>query len=253
MATWVSHLIIADRVLAQRPRLDRRGFCAGSVAPDCNQENADFTDFTPSRETTHWMSVKGDKATADCAGFYRAYIESRIDEIQSAEEYAFLLGYWVHLITDVEFQRTLRDDEARVDAAWARVLAHPALAEKAREMEKSWASVKRLIPKEDRMKDIYAIEAEYLAAHPDSGYLTEILPLQSFPDYIDYLPKGAIVRKIGVVGYLPTAEESAYPFIALSREEYAAFLDRAEALVTAALRRAVRFPEPPASQGQNKT
>ncbi len=253
MSTWVSHLIIADRALEAVPGLDRRGFCVGNIAPDCNVENADWTAFTPSRERTHWMSVENDKSTADCEGFYRAYIESRADAISSAEEYAFLLGYWAHLITDVEFQRTLRDDKARVDAAWARVLAHPALAEQAKGLEKSWASVKRLIPKEDRMKDIYAIEAEYLAAHPDSGYLTELLPLQSFPDYIDYLPKGAIVRKIGVVGYLPTAEESAYPFIALSREEYAAFLDRAEALVTAALRRAVRFPEPPASQGQNKT
>ena len=241
MASWVSHLIIADRVLAQMPRIDRRGFCVGSIAPDCNVENADWTAFTPSRETTHWMSIENDKSTADCDGFYRAYIERRINAIRSAEEYAFLLGYLIHLIADVEHQRFIYD-EARVDAAWARVLACPELAERARGMEKSWKAVKRVVPKAERMKDIYAIEAEYLAAHPASGYLTEILPLKSFPDYIDYLPRGAIVRKIGVMGYLPKAEESAHPFVALSREEYAAYLDRAEELALEALRRAVIFP-----------
>ena len=237
MATWVSHLIIADKALAQMPQLDRRGFCVGSIAPDCNVENADGTDFTPSRETTHWMRVKGDKCSADCDGFLRAYIEDRRDAIRSDEEYAFLLGYAAHLVADAEFQRFIRDDEARISAAWARVLSCPALAEKARGMEKSWASIKRLIPKDERMKDIYTIEADYLAAHPGSGYLTEILPLTSFPDYIDYLPKGAIVRKIGVMGYLPKAAESAYPFAALSREEYDSYLGWAAELAIAAISR----------------
>jgi len=241
MPTWVSHLIIADRVLARMPHLDRRGFCVGSIAPDCNVENADWTAFTPSRETTHWMSVKDDKSTADCDGFCRARIESRLNAIQSAEEYAFLLGYWAHLIADVAFQRHILD-EARVAASWTRVLSCPDLAERARGMEPGWKAVKRLIPKEERRKDVCTIEAEYLAAHPDSGYLTEILPLSSFPDYIDYLPKGAIVRKIGVMGYLPAAEESAYPFVAISRREYGSYLERTAALVAQALARRTISP-----------
>lgn len=55
MATWVTHLIIADAVMNQFPKLDRRGFCVGNIAPDCNVENEDWTAFTPSREVTHWM------------------------------------------------------------------------------------------------------------------------------------------------------------------------------------------------------
>ena len=137
MATWVTHLIIADRVLARMPQLHHRGFCVGSIAPDCNLENEDWTAFTPSRERTHWMSVKNDKSTADCEGFYRAYIDSRAEAIRSAEEYSFLLGYLAHLVADVAFQRMIRD-EGRVNAAWSRVLACPDLADKARVMEKSW-------------------------------------------------------------------------------------------------------------------
>ena len=100
MATWVTHLIIADRMLAQMPQLHHLGFCVGNIAPDCNVENEDWTAFTPSRETTHWMSVKNDKSTADSEGFYRAYIESRADAIRSPEEYSFLLGYLAHSYLD---------------------------------------------------------------------------------------------------------------------------------------------------------
>ena len=68
------------------------------------------------------------------------------------------------------------------------------------------------------------MEAQYLSMYPASGYLTEILPLKDFPDYIDYLPKGSIVRKIGVMGYLPNADESIH-YIAISPAEYTAFVN----------------------------
>lgn len=58
MATWVTHLAVADKVMKEIPELDRRGFCVGNIAPDCNVENEDWTAFTPSREVTHWMSGK---------------------------------------------------------------------------------------------------------------------------------------------------------------------------------------------------
>lgn len=49
MASWVTHLMIADMVMKQCSKLDRRGFCVGNIAPDCNVENKDWTSFTPSR------------------------------------------------------------------------------------------------------------------------------------------------------------------------------------------------------------
>ena len=64
MATWVTHLMIADRVLEKVPALDRHFFCVGNIAPDCNVENEDWTVFTPSREVTHWMSAER-KTAAD--------------------------------------------------------------------------------------------------------------------------------------------------------------------------------------------
>ena len=45
MATWITHLMIADGVLERIPNLDRHGFCVGNIAPDCNVENEDLDSF----------------------------------------------------------------------------------------------------------------------------------------------------------------------------------------------------------------
>ena len=222
MATWITHLMIADSVLQHFPSLDRRGFCVGNIAPDCNVENGDWTAFTPSREVTHWMQGERKKAS-DCDAFYEEYIAKRRVGIQSAEEYAFLMGYYAHLITDAAFQKMIRD-ENRVKAAWKRIKGNEDLRERSAGMEETWDNAKKLIPKRVWTGHIYSLEAEYLNAHPDSGYMTEILPLKAFPDYIDYLPEGAIVRKIGVMGYLPEINEGLGEWIALSREEYEAYI-----------------------------
>ncbi len=228
MATWITHLMIADQVLARLPELDRRGFCVGSIAPDCNVENEDWTAFTPSRAVTHWMRGQR-KQASDCDAFCQAYLQNRTEQIQSEEERAFLLGYYAHLLTDAAYQAMIRD-ENRVRAVWNRIKGNAQLRRASAGMEETWDMVKALIPKGERMREIYAMEAEYLEQHPDSGYLTEILPLKEFPDYIDYLPQGSVVRKIGVMGYLPQRAGDV-EFVSLSRQEYGAFVDRTVSLV----------------------
>ena len=147
------------------------------------------------------------KKASDCDAFCDEYILKRKDKIKSAEEYAFLLGYYSHLITDAAFQVMIRDED-RVREVWMRIKADEELSAAGTGMDETWDSVKRLIPKKDRISEIYAMEAEYLNNYPNSGYLTEIIPLKSFPDYIDYLPQGSIVRKICVMGYLPDLDKS---------------------------------------------
>ncbi len=92
-------------------------------------------------------------------------------------------------------------------------------------------TVKWLFPKDDRMKDFFCIEHEYLDSHPDSGWYTEIRGLEYFPDYIDYLPHQAIPKKIKIMYYEPSGEMSAYPFLAFSREEYYGMVDSSIKLV----------------------
>ena len=242
MAEWVTHIWVADEVLKQLPQLDRHGFCVGNIAPDCNLPNEEGTDFIPSRQVTHWMN--GNRKTADDGmEFYNQYVLSRIDEIKTKEELSFLLGYYSHLITDAEVQRTIRDPE-RVAASWKRIKNIPELAEKAAGLPEDWDAVKKLFPKNDRMKDFFCIEREYLDAHPDSGWFTEIQGLEYFPDYIDYLPEQSIPKKIKMMYYEPSGEKSMYPFLAFSREEYIGLIERSIRLVTEAIKDAASLSKP---------
>lgn len=229
MATWVTHIMIADQIMKEAGGLDRHGFCVGNIAPDCNIENEDWTSFTPSREVTHWMRGE-DKTISDGDLFYEEYIRKRKDEIRSEERYAFLLGYYAHLITDAAFQKFVRD-ENRVKAVWRRIKANESWKEKAKGYPEDWNSVRMVIPRNIRMNEIFTMEAEYLKEHPNSGYLTEIVPLKEFPDYIDYLPHGCIVRKIRIMGRIPEVDERIGNPVSISREEYDFFVNDAVKLI----------------------
>ncbi|MBR4034451.1 MAG: zinc dependent phospholipase C family protein [Clostridia bacterium] len=230
MATWITHMMVADSVMQKLPWLDRRGFCVGNVAPDCNIENEDWTSFTPSREVTHWMS--GDKKIGtDAERFLSEYVLKRISKISSIEEYSFLLGYYSHLVADAEFQKMIRDPE-RVAEVWKRIDADPEVSARAQGMVRTWDSVKIIVPKKERFREIYSIEGEYLRRNPSSGYYTEILTLKEFPDYIDYLPNGAIVRKIPKMTVNKELLQPIEKYISITENEVEAFVAETVAIVT---------------------
>lgn len=222
MASWITHLMIADRIMPVVPWLDRRGFCVGNIAPDCNIENEDWTAFTPSREVTHWIQGKR-KSLSDCEYFLENYVLPRREQLSGNEEFSFLIGYYTHLVADAVYDPMLKDP-GRLHAMWGRMMESDKYGDMARELAESFQNSKLIMSKEERLADISLIEAEYLYHHPESGYLTEILPLREFPDYLDYLPHGAIVRKTGnmaLPAYVPGSPDP----IAVSRGELYAFID----------------------------
>lgn len=221
MANWITHLRIADGVLRRLPELDKRGFCMGSIAPDCNVENADWTQFTPPREKTHWMTGKT-KLTADHEGFWNTQIPGRV--FASNEECSFFLGYYAHLVEDADFSRFLLDEQ-RVRTMWKRIRATPALAERTQGLPDTFESVRKVFPRHERMADICALESEYVHTHPDTTYLTVLQHVTRFPDYLDFLPPGAIVRKIGVMGGIPAKNEKEPQQIFCTREELDAWVE----------------------------
>lgn len=88
-----------------------------------------------------------------------------------------------------------------------------------------WTLIKEHVPKNERDREIRSMEAEYLKKHPDSAYITQILTLDDFPDYIDILPSGSIVNKIRIMGYMPSLDDRNSEPVTISREEYRKFVD----------------------------
>src|SRR5262245_39081459 len=61
MGTWISHLRIAENLLAQIPGLDEVAFAYGNLAPDSGLPNADWTIFDPPKTVTHFLRVGEDE------------------------------------------------------------------------------------------------------------------------------------------------------------------------------------------------
>lgn len=224
MPTWVTHFMVADQVLKKEPRLNRRGFCVGTVAPDCYTGKDVQSTFAFSQEIMHWKR-KEKQGTPGWELFYEECLLKRMKE-PASEEYAFLLGYYGHLLVDGAYQKMIRD-EGRLRTVWSRIQADPGLKALTEGKPADLDTIKKCICKKQREQEVYAMEAEYLLAHPDSGYLTEVLPLRDFPDYLDYLPTGSILRRIGLVGYIPRADEKLREHLFISREEYLTFVRQA--------------------------
>lgn len=205
---------IADEVLKQLPELDRVSFCMGSIAPDCNVENEDWTAFTPPREVTHWMT--GDqKLSADYEGFYARYLQ---DPSLSCEERSFYWGYLAHLMTDVSFFCFIHSPR-RTAACWQRICAVPALRRQAQGQLQTWESLKQIFGKKRVFAGMLAMENEYLYTHPETAYLTVLQTVRDFPDYLDFLPKGAIIRKIGIMGSVPARHAGTIDQLFFTRKE----------------------------------
>lgn len=229
MAGWITHSRIADKLLRRGLDIDAKSFCIGNIAPDCNVENEDWSAFTPSREVTHWMSVKNDKLTADYEAFYARYIENRHDI--STEERSFLLGYYAHLVTDVESQRFFRDDN-RIRDVFARIAVIPEMYEKVVGLPLDMDTLKAAFGgRKGVTQDVTYMENRYLLDHPDSVYNTIVRKTEDFPDYLDYLPIGAIPRKIRIMAGAADPNMEKPQFIFYSEVEYDTFIRRTTDLV----------------------
>jgi hypothetical protein len=55
MGSWISHLRIAEIILQSYPGLDVTNFTFGNLAPDSGMPNADWTQFDPPKELSHFL------------------------------------------------------------------------------------------------------------------------------------------------------------------------------------------------------
>lgn len=222
MANWITHVRISDNILEQGFNLDRRGLCIGSIAPDCNIESEDWKTFIPPREVTHWMHGEN-KLTVDYEGFFNQYIRGK--EFISQEHYAFLIGYYCHLVTDVAYQKFIRD-EKRVRASFERIKENSDLQRKVQGYPKNFDTLKMVFGRSNVFNDIRVQEAYYVTCNEQTLYNTILRKTEAFNDYLDYLPSGAIARKIKVMAYEASkiTDISNIEFYFFSREEYESFI-----------------------------
>ena len=147
MASWMIHLRIADRLLEQIPGLDETAFVMGNIAPDSGVPNADWSVYSPPKSVSHYKIKKGNESFFDLDCFIRERFSPELIRSYSLREFSFFLGYYAHLLTDVEWITEV------LQPSFA---AHPDKAEKDRtafvwELKRDW----------------YDLDFRYLEEHPD--------------------------------------------------------------------------------------
>ena len=220
MANWITHTFLAETLLMQGLPLDKRGFCIGNIAPDCNVENADWSVFTPPREVTHWMTGTS-KLTSDYEGFYRKYIDN--NQLQCSEEFSFFWGYYCHLITDVLYQKFVRDPD-RISACFRRLFKVNSNTVQLPDSPQTFDTLKKIFGKKRIFQDIEILENNIIFDNPDCAYNQVLRNTYSFPDYLSILPSGSIARKIPRMTYNVNERFPEVDLIFFTQEEYQRFL-----------------------------
>lgn len=101
MASWLTHLRVAEMIKQKVSEIDFPYFLMGSIAPDSGIPDESQRNYTPSKEVTHCKSQKdGNSAEMDETVFFNSYLVPEKIMTRSDSTRSFLWGYYFHLITD---------------------------------------------------------------------------------------------------------------------------------------------------------
>jgi hypothetical protein len=100
MGTWISHLRVAEKLLIHFPELDKITFTFGNLSPDSGIPNADWTEFDPPKEVTHFLSKGQEEHAIHDLVYYQKYLAD-VEPENDIKLYSFRLGYFFHLICDI--------------------------------------------------------------------------------------------------------------------------------------------------------
>ncbi|MHB1394759.1 MAG: hypothetical protein ACYCYE_17185 [Clostridia bacterium] len=101
MASWLTHLRVAEMIKQKVSEIDFPYLIIGSIAPDSGVPDESQRNYTPSKEVTHCRSQKdGSVADMDETMFFANYLVPEKIMTRSDSTRSFLWGYYFHLITD---------------------------------------------------------------------------------------------------------------------------------------------------------
>ncbi len=148
MASWMVHLRVADKLLEKIEGLEDSSFILGNIAPDSGVPNEDWSVFSPPGNVTHYRTKPEDKTFIDIDKYTEDYFTKEKIKGYSPKEYSFFLGYYTHLLTDIEWTRMVHSEGVNEENA-----------------KKENMSLSDFIWK--NKEDWYDLDFLYLEQHPD--------------------------------------------------------------------------------------
>lgn len=171
MGTWIAHLRVAENLLPHFPELDEVTFAFGNLSPDSGLPNADWTEFDPPKEVTHFLRKgEGEDAIHDLV-FYEQYV-ANIRPEENIKLYSFRLGYFFHLVCDL---------------MWAKRIGVTTKQEFKRLFESNPKEALELIK-----DDWYGLDQLYVRDYPENIFWRVILPSPDPPSYLPFVKNEAL-------------------------------------------------------------
>lgn len=200
MATWIAHMRVAEYLMKKYDKLNNHYFLVGNIGPDCGVPNEDWSSFTPNKDITHWSSNDGKNIDAD--DFKNNYLNIKDDK------YLFYLGYYFHLITDIEWLKL-----------YNRKKLDPLYYENLNKDKNFIWTIK---------KDWYGQDHLFLQNNPNFIFYTMFSSITEFNNiFFDFFPQEAFIRQIKYITdfYLSSTEDPNRNFPYLSKYEMDNFVD----------------------------
>lgn len=101
MATWLTHLRIAQKIKERIPGISLPYLMIGSIAPDSGLPDGNAKNYNPPKEITHFKTkLSEDQSKIDLDAFFNKYLSPSKFITRSDNTRSFLWGYYFHLIAD---------------------------------------------------------------------------------------------------------------------------------------------------------
>jgi len=182
MASWITHLRIADQIWKDNSDLHNNEYIVGNLAPDFGEPNNDWTVFTPPRTVTHWWNETTKKIEYD-----RYFVEYMNSENRKE---AFFIGYYCHLLVDYYWVMQIRT-----------------FFEK--ELQKSEGKYNPEQIKQYRKENMY-FEKKYFSENRDKLIFKLFLSIERFPNiYLPFFSSTAFMNRIDAMRKIITRIDEA--------------------------------------------
>jgi hypothetical protein len=183
MGSWIAHLQMAEIVFTKLSDLDEAAFTYGNLAPDSGVPNADWSEFDPPKEVTHFLKHdRGEDGIRDL-DFFRAYVQS-LNPIRDRWRYSFCLGYFSHLICD---------------GIWMRLLVPTTILQSANAIAENpgaaWKAIK---------DDWYSLDRKYVRDHPKCNFWRVLMVEPNPPSPLPFLKESGLHHNLDYIRALNT-------------------------------------------------
>jgi len=171
MATWMVHLRIAENLL-ENFDLHTTEFLAGNIGPDSGIPNENWTSYNPPKNVTHWfIETEGSIPQIDAESFCEKYLKDQLHTLEEKKR-SFLIGYYVHLLTDIE---------------WS--IMHKSKQDNDPEYNERIVNDKSFIW--EVKQDWYGLDFEYIRQNEDNIFNREFTGIHNMINHVDYFPEDA--------------------------------------------------------------